>query len=41
MSPPLGAQSDFRYDEEVIASAKDKYPSHRYEIEPIDVEEDD
>jgi len=37
----LGARSDFGYDEDVMASAKYKYLSHRYEIEPIDVEEDD
>jgi len=40
MSLPLGAWSDFGYDEEVKASAGYEYPSHRYEIEPIDVEED-
>jgi len=32
--------SDFGYDKEIIASAKYKYPSHGYEKEPIDVEED-
>jgi len=37
----LGARSDFGYDEDVMASMKYEYLSHRYEIEPIDVEEDD
>jgi len=32
--------SDFGYDKKVIANAKDEYPSHGYEVEPIDVEED-
>jgi len=40
VSLPLGAMSDFRYDKEIIASTKYEYPSHGYEIEPIDVEED-
>jgi len=40
MSLPLGARSDFRNDEEVVASAEYKYLSHGYEVEPIDVEED-
>jgi len=43
-SPPVTAarcRSDFGDNEEVVASAKYEYPSHGYEIQPIDVEDDD
>jgi len=41
MAPPLGARSDFGNDKEIVAGAKGNVPSHRYEVEPIDVDAED
>jgi len=40
VSPPLGVRSDFEDVEDVMTSLKGDVPSHGYEVEPIDVEED-